>query len=141
MVDEIRRELYRSRRYGRPLTLIGVPGASDGIERLRHALRAIDRAWHVRGQFYILVPEGDADMGRALLSRLEEVEAGLLERRTALVATFPEDALTGDGLIEAVFVDHGAEAAAPSKPQADGDGHEISRWSRAGAMNRARKHA
>lgn len=106
---EIRRELYRSRRYSRTFALVGHPLRSDDQPRaLRTALRRLDYVWIAGGQIYILLPEADRTTVDGLLSRLRTIDESLIDVAEARVAVFPQDALTEDALTTAVAVPRAA---------------------------------
>jgi hypothetical protein len=94
-------EIYRSRRSGRRLALIGLQppaGSSNGIS---HAIRAIDHARVVDGRLYLLLPETDRRAAYALVARIEALFEAPLEGGFE-VAVFPEDALTAEALVARV---------------------------------------
>jgi hypothetical protein len=111
---EFRRELRRSRRNTRPMTLLrtlspagpgGVPEEPEARSRRLHEhLRLVDRTWVDDGAVYILLPETPRAAADALLSRLQTVAPELLPGDVRL-ATFPDDGLTSGALISAL---HGA---------------------------------
>ena len=112
---EFRRELRRSRRAGRPMTLLrtlaplgpDTPPEEDPearSRRLHEHLRLVDRTWVDDGAVYILLPETSRAAADALLSRLHTAAPELLPGDVRL-ATFPDDGLTSGALISAV---HGA---------------------------------
>ena len=110
-LQELHRELYRSRRYDRPLALIGVPHPANGEPAALSALvRSIDRVWAENGRVYLLLPEANRAMGEALLARLEQHRELGVRQEDARLAVFPEDGLTTGALLEAVQAP-GAEAA------------------------------
>ncbi len=111
---EFRRELRRSRRGGRPLTLLriagdelltpGPDGASDLITRSRRLglhLRLVDRTWVDDGSIYVLLPESPRSAANVLLERIRADSPGQLPEHVR-VATFPEDGLTSGAIIAAV---------------------------------------
>ena len=121
---EFRRELRRSRRSGRPMTLLRTRSAvtpeaiagtddADGRSRgLHQYLRLVDRTWVDEGSVYILLPETSRAAADSLLSRLVTVAPELLPGEIR-VATFPDDGLTSGALISAV---HGASLSEVPTP-------------------------
>jgi hypothetical protein len=112
---EFRRELRRSRRAGRPLTLVrlagdelpagGMNGSDDLLtrsRRLRLHVRLVDRTWVDDGSIYVLLPESPRSAANVLIERIRERSPGQLPERVR-IATFPEDGLTSGALIAAVF--------------------------------------
>ena len=111
---EFRRELRRSRRGGRPLTLLRLPGdelphdGPDGsadlgtrARRLGLHLRLVDRTWVDDGSIYIMLPESPRAAADILLERIRAATPAQLPERVR-VATFPEDGLTSGAIIAAV---------------------------------------
>jgi hypothetical protein len=121
---EFRRELRRSRRSGRPMTLLRTRGAvtsdpalaaddPDGRSRSLHQyLRLVDRTWVDEDSVYILLPETSRVAADSLVSRLVTVAPELLPGDVRL-ATFPDDGLTSGALISAV---HGASLSEVPTP-------------------------
>ena len=112
---EFRRELRRSRRGGRPLTLLRIAGdelpaagadtSSDLVTRSRRLglhLRLVDRTWVDDGSIYVLLPESPRSAASVLIERIRERSPGQLPEHIR-IATFPEDGLTSGALIAAVF--------------------------------------
>ncbi len=112
---EFRRELRRSRRGGRPLTLVriagdelptaGMDGADDLVarsRRLRLHLRLVDRTWVDDGSIYVLLPESPRSAANVLIERINERSPGQLPEHVR-IATFPDDGLTSGAIIAAVF--------------------------------------
>lgn len=113
---EFRRELRRSRRASRPMTLLRLPGpaspdaaaAADlpGRTRLLHEhLRLVDRTWIDEGSIYVLLPESPRASAEALLGRLATVAPDVIPDGLR-IATFPDDGLTSGAIISAL---HGAD--------------------------------
>lgn len=111
---EFRRELRRSRRAARSLTLLRIPGEdlpSDGPDgrsdlatrsrRLNLHLRLVDRTWVDDGSIYVLLPESPRAAADVLLARVRTESPGQLPERV-YIATFPEDGLTSGAIISAV---------------------------------------
>jgi hypothetical protein len=111
---EFRRELRRSRRAARSLTLVRIPGdelSADGPDgrtdlatrsrRLGLHLRLVDRTWVDDGSIYVLLPESPRAAADVLISRIRAESPGQLPARVH-VATFPEDGLTSGAIIAAV---------------------------------------
>lgn len=111
---EFRRELRRSRRGGRPLTLLriagdelpayGPDGARDLVARSRRIglhLRLVDRTWVDDGSIYVLLPESPRSAANVLIARIRADAHDQLPEHVR-VATFPEDGLTSGAIIAAV---------------------------------------
>ena len=121
---EFRRELRRSRRSGRPMTLLRTrsavtaeaAGTVDDLELRSRGfhdhLRLVDRTWVDDGSVYILLPETSRAAADSLVSRLVTVAPELLPGDVRL-ATFPDDGLTSGALISAV---HGASLSEVPTP-------------------------
>lgn len=121
---EFRRELRRSRRSGRPMTLLrtrdavtpestqAVDDLDDRSRSLHDHLRLVDRTWVDDGSVYILLPETSRAAADSLVSRLVTVAPELLPGELRL-ATFPDDGLTSGALISAV---HGASLSEVPTP-------------------------
>lgn len=112
---EFRREMRRSRRASRPMTLLRLPGpaapeaaaAADlpgRTRRLHEHLRLVDRTWIDEGSIYVLLPESPRASAEALLGRLSTVAPDIIPDGLR-VATFPDDGLTSGAIISAL---HGA---------------------------------
>jgi hypothetical protein len=104
--NELRRELDRSRRFGRQFVLMRMErlhrngsGEVDLVRKLPSRLRSIDSVWGVRKQAFVLLPEAGREVAVALLARLRHESPGLLPADVRLAA-FPADGLTGGALIE-----------------------------------------
>jgi hypothetical protein len=108
-------EIYRSRRSGRRLALIGLTPPPDGTQRVGNAIRAIDHAQVVEGRLYLLLPETDRRAAYAVVARMENLFDFPLADGFA-VAVFPEDALTAESLV-ARAADQGQPYAAPDVPE------------------------
>jgi len=101
--ESVSRELYRSRRYGRQMALVGVPAGEKATMRLiQRSVRLLDQVWLDREQVYILLPEGDREEAEGLLTRLASADPIMVDVEAARLAVFPEDALTTEALIQAV---------------------------------------
>jgi hypothetical protein len=121
---EFRRELRRSRRSGRPMTLLRTgsaltPASAQQVDDLdlrsrglHGHLRLVDRTWVDDGSVYILLPETSRAAADSLVSRLVTVAPELLPGDVRL-ATFPDDGLTSGALISAV---HGASLSEVPTP-------------------------
>jgi hypothetical protein len=111
---EFRRELRRSRRGGRPLTLLRIAGDElvagadkdyDLVTRSRRLglhLRLVDRTWVDDGSIYVLLPESPRSAADVLIERIRERSPEQLPDHVR-IATFPEDGLTSGAIIAAVF--------------------------------------
>jgi hypothetical protein len=115
-VSDLQMELYRSRRSGRPLALVGAPVRTADVQSIRRVLRATDRLWHDDREGYLLLPESDRDAAERLVVRLEQL--GLVLTGAARIAVFPDDALTSESLLSVVAIESGA-AAIPTPPAVD----------------------
>jgi hypothetical protein len=120
---EFRRELRRSRRGVRPMTIVRLPGPADPAaaevadlhgraRRLHRHLRLVDRTWVDEGSIYILLPESNRVAADTLLGRLRRLTPDLIDDDVR-VAVFPDDGLTSGALISAV---HGASLSATPTP-------------------------
>lgn len=120
---EFRRELRRSRRSVRPMTIVRLPGPADPAvaevadlhgraRRLHTHLRLVDRTWVDEGSIYVLLPESTRVAADTLLDRLRRLTPDLVEDDVR-IATFPDDGLTSGALISAV---HGASLSAAPTP-------------------------
>lgn len=108
MHEEIHRELYRSRRYGRSFALLRIAPPTDrGIDeqapRLAAFLRLIDRAWTTDHETWLLLPETGTDEALSLLDRIRVDAPRLFAGRSVGLAIFPETALTLAGLLAAAL--------------------------------------
>jgi hypothetical protein len=109
---EFRREMRRSRRGVKALTIVRVPMADDiseeeleaRSEALAAHLRLVDRTWVDDGSIYVLLPESPKPAVDALLARVREGAPALLPADVR-TATFPDDGLTSGAIIAAL---HGA---------------------------------
>lgn len=120
---EFRRELRRSRRAVRPMTLLRLPGsvspeATEAAEligrsrRLHEHLRLVDRTWVDDGSVYVLLPESPRAAADSLVGRLRSIAPDLVAEDVRM-ATFPDDGLTSGALISAV---HGASLSEVPTP-------------------------
>jgi len=111
--DELRRELDRSRRYGRTFVLIAITqppegaktrrrGARERFARLGSFLRSVDRAWTVGSVTYLLLPECTRMQGEAFLARVRREASDLLPSHGVTMACFPSDGLTSGALLAAL---------------------------------------
>lgn len=88
-------ELDRSRRYDRRCTLARVAGGADHASGL---VRRTDDAWVEGHDLMVLMPETDRHGARLAVTRL----VGEPAEEVAVIATFPDDALTARALLAAV---------------------------------------
>jgi hypothetical protein len=119
---EFRRELRRSRRNTRPMTLLrslsplGPDAVAEDPEvrsRALHGhLRLVDRTWVDDGAVYLLLPETSRAAADSLVGRLQTIAPELLPGDVRM-ATFPDDGLTSGALISAV---HGASLSQVPTP-------------------------
>jgi hypothetical protein len=110
---EFRREMRRSRRGVKALTILRIPVADSTVddavlgawsESVAAHLRLVDRTWVDDGSIYVLLPESPRPAADALLSRVRSA-APILLPLDVRIATFPDDGLTSGAIIAAV---HGA---------------------------------
>ena len=106
MHEEIHREMYRSRRYGRSIALLLISPPPDRRDDTRAPdlgtfVRLIDRAWTTEGHMWLLLPETGEDDALRLLDRIRADAPILLVGRSVGLAVFPETALTLEGLLAA----------------------------------------
>ncbi len=95
-------ELERSRRHGHALTLVTIACTHDvGLEVVTR-LRTTDRAWRARGVLVVMLVETARPGAVEFLARL----GGLVTREDVRVASFPTDAVTVDGLFDALARPH-----------------------------------
>ena len=95
---ELRVELARARRFGRPFALVRVDGMRG--RRLKAGLRSIDRHWVADRATYVLLPESDREGAASLVARLRREAADVLEGCSVAIAAFPDDGLTSGALLE-----------------------------------------
>jgi hypothetical protein len=127
--EALSRELDRSRRYRHPLTLVrmvgdgssgrrslaararreGRPrrGRADGsaaelLAQLRGLLRSGDCAWCDADAVFVLLPETDASGAEAMVARARAIVPALAAATELRLASFPQHALTAQGLRAAV---------------------------------------
>jgi hypothetical protein len=106
MHQEIHRELYRSRRYGRSFALVRISPSSGGrgsgpAPELTAFLRFLDRAWTTDRETWVLLPEAGLDDVHRFVERLRVDAPQLVAGRSVGWATFPGTALTLEGLLAA----------------------------------------
>jgi hypothetical protein len=98
-------ELARSRRYERPLALIGIVSSTGArptakaAAALRRFVRATDTVWSSGSCIYILLPESEDRAAHVVVERLRDARSRELARAVVNVAVFPTDALTGTALL------------------------------------------
>lgn len=110
--DAFRRELDRSRRFGRQFVLMRIPagetlratGGSVSAARgplgaMPLALRAIDQAWTMEGSVYAVLPESNRPAAMALIARLRASMPDAASLDEIEIAEFPEDGLTTGALV------------------------------------------
>ena len=131
---ELRRELYRSRRYERPLAVAAVRRAAlNGYravarQELEQRLRAVDRVWEAGDHIVVMLPETDRHGAEHLLARLTAEVPGLLPEPDVGLAAFPNDALTAAELLAAAKERIAASnGSGDHEPSADGDEHRMLR--------------
>lgn len=91
-------EVGRSRRFGHSLTLVAVRCSTGTDHRLVGRMRSTDRAWRLRNELFIMLAETD-EVGAA---RFGNRIGDLVPSGDVRMATFPSDALTVDGLFDAL---------------------------------------
>jgi hypothetical protein len=91
-------ELYRSRRHGRNLAVVGIPSDAD-LRAVHHELRIVDQLLIQDEQAFLILSESDRAGARALLARLQRCGAVPDALTRSRVAIFPEDALTCETLL------------------------------------------
>jgi hypothetical protein len=123
------RELARSRRYRRPLALVGIVPAAGARQTaaataasVRALVRAVDSVWASAASVFVLLPESDRGDGEGLLARLQQQAADVLDGASANIAVFPTDGLTGGALLEVANGRMLAAAVEPPAPGRDGRG-------------------
>jgi hypothetical protein len=124
--SEFRRELRRSRRNGRPLTLVRIPmsdpESADALDatalstRIGAELRLIDRSWVDGDSIYVMLPESSRSAGRVVVDRLAIGSSAALETQ---MATFPDDGLTSGALLAALNGAATGEVPIPLRPSFD----------------------
>ncbi len=125
--DQFRRELDRSRRFGRTFVIARIPAGevmADGTRRTPHArlamlpllVRSIDQIWYSRGIVYVVLPETDREGMRSFLHRLQAAAPGLLPVVGIGVAQFPEDGLTTGALIRGLAPERLPSGAGGNEP-------------------------
>lgn len=102
--DALSEEMARARRFGTSLSLVAVrPLGTETFDHERllaaAAIRFVDRALSDEGTTFLLLPQTNRQGAMAVAQRIES-ELGPSVVRVA-VATFPDDAATGQGLIDA----------------------------------------
>ncbi len=121
--EELLRELYRSRRYERPLVVASIRrSALNGYRavartELEGRLRALDRVWEVGDHIVVLLPETDREGAELLVERLRDEVPGLVPEPYVGLAAFPADALTAKDLLAAATT--GTPAVAGAADAAD----------------------
>jgi hypothetical protein len=109
---EFRREMRRSRRGVKTLTIVRVPMAEEvgedeldaRSEALAAHLRLVDRTWIDDSSIYVLLPESAKAAAGTLFTRVRDLAPALLPADLR-IATFPDDGLTSGAIIAAL---HGA---------------------------------
>lgn len=134
---EFRRELRRSRRWGRPLTLVRIPGDDMSTlvrdrardlatlaRRLGLRLRLVDRTWVHDGSVYVLLPETTRSAANTLVERIRAEAPGQLPARI-WIATFPEDGLTSGAILAALYEHAGDLIPTPLHPSVSDLGEAV----------------
>jgi hypothetical protein len=102
-VEDLEREVSRSRRFGHPFVLARVPLRRTGPEAhrwheetlvlLSSVIRTVDRVWLDGKDVYLLLPESDRARGSAALARLREPLSRVLSEEELDGITFAVFAL------------------------------------------------
>ncbi len=112
LVDEVN----RSRRFGHSLTLLCVTCPEAVSRRVVSRLRSTDWAWREKGKTYVLLVETRRAEAVVLVERIGD----LVAVPSVGLASFPDDALTIDGLRRLVRTTASVpEARSDEAPQAD----------------------
>lgn len=98
----IEQELGRSRRHRRPCSLVRLCGPPGPPLELCGSLRRSDQAWRIGRDVIILMPESGRDSANIGVRRL-------CSHATSIVATFPDDGVTVQALVDVVL--------APQRPE------------------------
>lgn len=119
---EFRRELRRTRRAARPMTVVRIPAADPAAadddllaaraEHLAGELRLVDRTWIDDGSLYVLLPESPREAAASVLERIGMRRPDLLSGELRM-ATFPDDGLTSGALISAIHGSPSGHAPTP----------------------------
>ena len=116
--DVLAGELSRSRRYGHPMTLVSVRCDPDMGTRIIARMRGCDRAWRDRGELRLLLSETNRAAVLGFVDRIDDLAPSDRVRS----ATFPDDALTVEGLERALApVIRGPVALGGTRPTAVAD--------------------
>lgn len=91
-------EVSRCRRFGHPLSLVSLPCTPETGHRVIGRMRGTDRAWRQRGSIIAMLAETDPDGSADFVRRVSD----LVPVDKVRVATFPNDAVTVDGLYAAL---------------------------------------
>ncbi len=110
--DAFRRELDRSRRFGRKFVLMRIPAremlqatggnasaARGPLGAIPVAFRAIDQSWTMDGSVYAVLPESDRTAAMALIARLRASMPDAAALDEIQIAEFPGDGLTTGALV------------------------------------------
>ena len=151
--DDIRRELTRSRHYHRPLSVIVVEPDRQSFEHslphiveelqkttagrfarvklaqaMEHHLRLMDLVLEEGGsnRFIILCPEADSEGSAVIAERIETVMHQLGINIQYSMSTFPEDALTFEGLVNQAKAKLAASAEANIEGKQELDVYPVS---------------
>jgi hypothetical protein len=98
----LERELYRCRRFGRNVAVVGLEISPAHVDRIRPLLRIIDEAHVVGDRIVLIIPEADGEIAIGLVARLARELSEPLAH-ACRVAVFPDDALTVESLVAAAM--------------------------------------
>jgi hypothetical protein len=118
--NEFWRELDRSRRHERRFAILAAvkPQSKDAESdarstELRHVIRSVDSAWEDSEHLYLLLPETDGAGAGTVAARLRRAMPESVSTKTAIRwVTFPDDAVTGRGLLHLLRMPVGDDYAA-----------------------------
>lgn len=102
---ELRREVMRSRRTERPLTVLRLTGSAADVPRAAATavaahVREVDLVWIDGDAIYLLLPDTGTAAVPVLVRRLQAHAGRALAGRRVTWATFPDDALTTEALVQ-----------------------------------------
>ena len=125
-VDPLERELQRSRRFRRPLSLVRARPRADGesaalASEFRSAAREVDQVWDSGGAVIVVLAEADAAAARAFVGRVCHPISGQLAEEPS-IATFPDDGLTLSALLGTL---HGVATERVEAPSVQPPPHDI----------------
>ncbi len=98
-VDE---EVRRSRRHGRSLAILAMPGDGETARLMRPLLRVPDRVWCENSSVYLMLTECDRTQALGFVSRLAASLPSAVDPARTALASFPDDAITVGGLLSSL---------------------------------------